>query len=71
MNQNSQSHDQGQIRWYIEHRIEYLQIRQDALRQYLKTEEQFDYNYLKEYMENKGRLFELQNILGHLANWQE
>ncbi len=68
MNQND---DQGQIRWYIEHRIEYLQIKQDTLRNYLKTGEQFDYDILKQFMENKGRLYELQNILNHLTNWQE
>jgi hypothetical protein len=52
--------------WYIEHRIEYLQKRQEILKTRLEFGTQFDYVALEEYMQNKGALKELSRLLAHL-----
>jgi hypothetical protein len=57
---------QAQGLWYVEHRIEYLQKRQEILKVRLEPGSQFDYIALEEYMLNKGALKELNRLLVHL-----
>lgn len=54
--------------WYVLHRIEYLQNRQNWLRQQL-SEESPNYDLLREFMENKGRLQELRQLSDHMTRW--
>jgi hypothetical protein len=56
-------------RWYIGHRIEYLHNRQKVLKERLKSDSEFDYTALEEYMRNKGALRELRKLLEHLNRW--
>lgn len=51
----------SRLRWYIEHRIEYLKNKQVHHKHRLEAEN-LDYDVLREFMENKGRLKELENL---------
>lgn len=53
-------------KWYIEHRIEYLQNQQRVLKKQLTPGVPFDYVALEKFMENKGALRELRRLLGRL-----
>lgn len=59
--------EQRRLQWYVVHRLEYLNNRQTALKQGLEqTDTQFDYELLREFLENRGRIQELQNFLKRL-----
>ncbi len=68
--------EMDRITWYIEHRLEYLGNRLAAYRRRIEhfADESFDggsfdYEALKAYLETRGRIGELQNILNHLKSW--
>ena len=58
------------IQWYVEHRLEYLRNRQSSIKTQLEQKTPaFQYDALKEFMENRGRIEELENILRHSESW--
>lgn len=65
--------DDASLEWYVEHRLEYLQHRQERLRSELMSEtvdsEHFPYDRLREYMENKGRIAELKRLRERSERW--
>jgi hypothetical protein len=62
---------QSRLIWYLEHRIEYLSNKRDALRKVLEQTDEgtFDYDLLREFMEIKGRLKELQYLIERLREF--
>ncbi|WAH38683.1 hypothetical protein [Alicyclobacillus dauci] len=61
----------NQAEWYLLHRIEFLQNRLDKLRRGLSKEpSKVDFEDLREFLETRGRVKELENILEHLSDWQ-
>ncbi|GMA66132.1 hypothetical protein [Alicyclobacillus fastidiosus] len=59
-----------QAEWYVDHRIEYLSNRLNKLREMLEAQNgQLHYDALKEFLETRGRLKELENIRQHMDDW--
>ena len=62
--------DISRIRWYVEHRIEFLRHRQQKLRESLESSDgDPNYDTITEFMENKGRLKELHELSERLERW--
>jgi hypothetical protein len=61
--------EESRMTWYIDHRIEYLRNKLSGLRKVLEHQNEFDYDALREFMEIKGRLKELENLSEHLRDW--
>lgn len=55
------------LEWYIENRIEYLEKKVKRLRESLEATSDFDYDAIKELMETRGRLKELQHMQQRLS----
>ncbi|EPZ47408.1 hypothetical protein [Alicyclobacillus acidoterrestris] len=56
--------------WYIEQRIDYLTAQLNKLRDMLKSvDENANFEAVKDFLETRGRLRELQNIREHMNNW--
>ena len=59
--------------WYTEHRLEFLRNRMKELKAKLDigeiSSEDFPYELLLEFMEIKGRIKELENIIEHSKLW--
>lgn len=68
MTRKTSHSDLDRMMWYIEHRLEYLEKRQTRLKESIETASSadIDYDALKEFMENKGRVNELMRILAHM-----
>lgn len=56
------------LKWYIEHRLEYLQIKQDQLREIALENGTEQIDAFMEYVENKGRIQELEKLREHMIN---
>jgi hypothetical protein len=59
------------IRWYIEHRLEYLENKQKKLKTIAQGDhpeqvETSQIDALLQYVENKGRIRELKHIIRHM-----
>lgn len=61
------------LAWYTEHRLEFLRNRMKELKAKLDigeiSSEDFPYELLLEFMEIKGRIKELENIIEHSKLW--
>lgn len=55
---------EAHLKWYIEHRLEYLYHQQEELLQTLKVDSfhEKEYDALKKYFENSGRIRELKQL---------
>lgn len=61
--------DISRIKWYIEHRLEYLENHQLDIKDSIEQSKELNYDLLKEFMENRGRLRELKNIRDRIEQW--
>jgi hypothetical protein len=63
----------SRLLWYLQHRIEYIRNKQTALKDDLEHYDPntFDYDKLKDFLENKGRLLELQHMVKRIQEMFE
>ncbi|WP_026975991.1 hypothetical protein [Alicyclobacillus contaminans] len=64
--------DKERMRWYIDHRIEYLTNQLESYKRKLEQAVEgasFNYDVLKSYLEIRGRIRELRNLQDHMETW--
>lgn len=65
--------DDSSFTWYTQHRLEYLRNKQETLRSKLDVVASsvgtFPYDLLQEFMENKGRIKELESLIQRAGRW--
>ncbi|GMA65184.1 hypothetical protein NZD89_07140 [Alicyclobacillus fastidiosus] len=59
-----------QAEWYFERRVEYLNAQLGKLRELVQPQNgDFNFEALKDFLETRGRLRELENIRKHAQDW--
>ncbi|MFB5188770.1 hypothetical protein [Alicyclobacillus fastidiosus] len=59
-----------QAEWYLEHRFEYLDAQLGKLRELIEPQNgDVNFEALKEFLEMRGRLRELEHIRKHAQDW--